>query len=125
MSDTKLKGALPKDDEANGLAGQTWSNRLVGDPEQEYVAIVTFKTSEIKTVPASHSQTPSVIATRFEPVMDEAEAEVLRQKLVDFAAKRRGLVQLPIADAPVNDSALDLDAKVTSIAPKGNGGDAA
>lgn len=98
MAETKLKGSLPKDDEANGLHGGTWANRLVGDPEVEYVALVTFKTADIRITPSAGLQTPTVSVTRFEPVEDEAEAEVLRQKLAGFADKRLGRVPLPSAE---------------------------
>jgi hypothetical protein len=113
MAETKLKGALPKDDEANGLHGGTWATRLVGSPEIEYVALVTFKTADIRITPSAGLQTPTVSVTRFEPVEDEAEAEVLRQKLAGFADKRLGRVPLPSTDAMVTplrgDAVLDVE----------------
>lgn len=107
MAETKLKGSLPKDDEDNGLHGAKWATRLVGAPEQEYVAIVTFKTADIRITPSAGLQTPTVSVTRFEPVEDEAEAEVLRQKLAGFADVRLGRVPLPSSEAG--------DAKVTQL----------
>ena len=95
MAETKLKGSLPKDEEANGLGGPKWATRLVGDPEVEYVAIVTYKTADIKITPSAGLQIPTVSLTRIEPVEDEAEAEVLRQKLAGFADVRLGRVELP------------------------------
>ncbi len=121
MAETKLKGSLPKDNEANGLHGGTWATRLVGDPELEHVAIVTFKTADIKITPSAGLQTPTVQLTRVEPVEDEAEAEVLRQKLAGIADVRLGRVPLPSAEATVTplrgDAVLDVDAP--------EGGDAA
>jgi hypothetical protein len=101
--DAKFKATLPKDEESNGLAGSDWNRELLTDVESEHVAIVTFKTQDMNGL----------------PVTDEAEAEVLRQKLAAFQAQRLGLVQLPINDTvPV---ALDVEAEN----PFSDGGDAA
>lgn len=103
--DAKFKAALPKDEEANGLAGPDWNRQLLNDVESEHVAIVTFKTADMNGLPGYQRAIAGF--TRFEPVTDEAEAEVLRQKLQTIQAARLGLIQLPI---PVSEtSVLDLD----------------
>jgi len=99
MAETKLKGVLPKDEEANGLAGADWNRLLLQRPEDEHVAIVTFRAVDANGLPGHQRAIAGV--TRFEPVMDEAEAEVLRQKVADLSARRLGLTQLP--------SVLDVD----------------
>jgi hypothetical protein len=121
MAETKLKGSLPKDDEANGLGGPKWATRLVGDPELEHVAIVTYKTADIKITPSAGLQTPTVQLTRIEPVEDEAEAEVLRQKLAGFADVRLGRVPLPPSESGAKVTQLPSVLDVTDP----DGGDAA
>lgn len=107
MADAKFKAALPKDDEANGLAGADWNRRLLTNVEEEHVAIVTFRAVDQHGLPGH--QVAFAGFTRFEPVTDEAEAEVLRQKLQGIAAERRGLTQLPIEEPAVESPELDLD----------------
>ena len=63
------------------------------------MALVTFKTADIKITPSAGLQIPTVSLTRIEPVEDEAEAEVLRQKLAGIADVRLGRVPLPAAEA--------------------------
>jgi hypothetical protein len=111
--DVKFKAALPKDEEANGLAGSDWNRQLLTDVETEHVAIVTFKTADMNGLPGYQRAIAGFV--RFEPVTDEAQAEVLRQKLAAISAERLGLTQLPIND---NVSVLDFDAP-------SEGGDAA
>lgn len=96
MAEVRLKAALPKDEESNGLVG--WASRLLEDPELERVAIVTFVTVKEEIDIAAGSHTPIIQLTRVEPVADEAEAAVLAGKLHDMAADRTGLVQLPLDD---------------------------
>lgn len=109
MADAKFKAALPKDDEANGLAGADWNRLLLQRPEEEHVAIVTFRAVDAQGLPGYQRAIAGF--TRFEPVTDEAVAEKLRQKLQGIAAERRGLTQLPIEEqpAPVEGPELDLD----------------
>ena len=119
MADAKFKAALPKDDEANGLAGADWNRRLLTNVEEEHVAIVTFRAVDQHGLPGH--QVAFAGFTRFEPVTDEAEAEVLRQKLQGFAAERRGLTQLPI-EVPVAPESpeLDLDTPLEEQAEHGD-----
>lgn len=115
MADAKFKAALPKDGEANGLAGADWNRRLLTKVEEEHVAIVTFRAVDQHGLPGH--QVAYAGFTRFEPVLDEAEAEVLRQKLQGIAAERRGLTQLPIEDrVPVAEPELDLETPLEELA---------
>lgn len=109
MADAKFKATLPKDNEANGLAGADWNRRLLTNVEEEYVAIVTFRAVDQHGLPGH--QVAYAGFTRFEPVTDEAVAEKLRQQLQGIAAERRGLTQLPIEEpvAPVEGPELDLE----------------
>lgn len=107
MADAKFKATLPKDDEANGMAGADWNRRLLTHVEEEYVAIVTFRAVDAQGLPGY--QRAMAGFTRFEPVLDEAEAEVLRQKLQAIAAERRGLTQLPIEEPPPAAEGPELD----------------
>ncbi|WP_243063229.1 hypothetical protein [Humibacter sp. RRB41] len=110
MSDTKLKGALPKDDEANGLAGSEWANRLLDDPQKQHVAVITFVTAKKDTDFASGKVTATAQITRIEPVADEAEAQVLLNKLFDLASARTGRTQLDIPEPVKGAAVLDLNA---------------
>ncbi len=110
MSDTKLKGTLPKDDEANGLAGSDWANRLLDDPQKQHVAIITFVTAKKDTDYANGKVTAIAQITRIEPVADDAEAEVLLNKLLDLAQSRTGQTQLDIPKPVAGASVLDLNA---------------
>jgi hypothetical protein len=105
LSETKLKGTLPKDDEANGLHGTEWANRI-WDEQNEHVAIITFTGANKNIDRSSGKATVVAQITRIEPVADQAEAEVLLNKLFDLAAERTGQTQL---DLPKSKGAAVLD----------------
>jgi len=111
MADAKFKAALPKDEEANGLAGSEWNRRLLEHIDDEYVALVTFTPVDAKGLPGF--QTAVAGFTRFEPVTDEAEAEILREQIAAVSAKRLGKQQLPINETP--EPPKGRSAKVTQL----------
>lgn len=99
MSETKLKAGLPKDDEANGLAGSSWANRLLDDPTRSVVAVVTLQAATKTTDFGAGKVSVGVQVTAIEPVLDEAEAGVLADKLLALRSDRLGGVKTPL-DVP-------------------------
>lgn len=109
MADTKLKVQLPKDDdEANGLVGQKWAHRFLEDTDDTFVAIVLLSPRQKITDFAKGTTVPVVSIVRIEAFEDEAEAEVLRQKMVEHSAERLGLQQLPLPTPIRGVDVLDL-----------------
>jgi hypothetical protein len=124
VSETKLKSALPKDDEANGLAGSDWANRILADPVKQHVAIITFTAAKKDTDFASGKVTAIAQITRIEPVADEAEADVLLNKMLDLSSARTGQTQLDLPSVK-GAAVLDLNAGLNDFDGGDEGPDAA
>lgn len=108
MSDVKLKAALPKDDEANGLAGSKWADEF-DSTDKPVLALVVLQTEEVTEKRASHSRIPKIAITRIEPITDAEEAAELLERMQVLAEKRNGVTRLDIPEPPRLSTALDFD----------------
>lgn len=91
----KVSGALPADDNRNGLDAQVAN--LVNDPHTLRVAFVVYRTVKKVEDTETGVVVPTIGFTRFEPVctLDELP-EDLKERMLDAAAKRTGAEPLPL-----------------------------
>jgi hypothetical protein len=107
MSSVKLKAVLPKDDEANGLAGDKWAETFV-ESNAPVVVIAVLQTDEVTEKRASHSRIPKVTILRIEPVTDAGEASELIERMQALMEARNGIASLDMEPAS-NVTVLDFE----------------
>lgn len=91
----KVSGALPADDNRNGLDAQVAN--LVNDPHTLRVALVVYRTVKKVEDTETGVVVPTIGFTRFEPIctLDDLPAD-LSDRILDAAAKRTGREALPL-----------------------------
>lgn len=98
----KVSGALPADDNRNGLDAQV--NALLNEPHELRTALVVYRTVKVTEDVETGVKVPTIGFTRFEPIcrLDELP-EDLKQRILDAAAKRTGREALPLDTVEVVD----------------------
>ncbi|GAA0189684.1 hypothetical protein GCM10008944_01380 [Cytobacillus oceanisediminis] len=91
----KLSGALPANDQKNGLDAQVAN--LINEPNVNRVGFVVFKTKSINEDVEHGTKVPTIGIERFEPIctLDELPDEI-GELIVNAAAKRTGGEPLPL-----------------------------
>lgn len=90
----KLTSALPKADEANGLAAI--ADRLVADPHAMHVAVVVLDCSQVTTDTDTDDKVPTARVRRIEIVDDGEDKDRLRALAQRAFEKRTGKTVLPL-----------------------------
>lgn len=108
MTNVKLKAALPKDAEFNGLGEKAVADFLA-DLRRPRVAIVVLQAEEVTRSLANGTEVPKVVITRIELVEDTEEERDLIRRAQALSEVRTGNTPLPTVGGAVDDSALDFD----------------
>lgn len=91
----KVSGALPADDNRNGLDAQVAN--LINEPHELRVALVVYRAVKVTEDIETGVKVPTIGFTRFEPIctLDELPAD-LSETILAAAAKRTGREALPL-----------------------------
>lgn len=91
----RLAGALPGDEEINGL--DAWAERMVEQPERVLIGLVWLDAREIKDVTDTGARIPVARVRRIEIVSTAKEApQELRDLALRLHEERTGKTPLPI-----------------------------
>ena len=97
MTNVKLKAALPKDDENNGLGAGAVEDFLA-DPKKPRVGIVVLQAKGEHKDYANGTRQPEVSITRIELITDADEADDLIKRAQVLSEKRTGNTPLQIVE---------------------------
>jgi len=103
----KLKAALPKDDEANGLDDGV-RDELLADPRKLRVGLVVFAVEETTKSLATGQETPKLRIERIELLTDAEEADDAVRRIQALSEVRTGNSPLPGGKGKA-EAALDFD----------------
>lgn len=101
----KLKAALPKDDESNGL-DESVAQEFLAEPRKLKVGIVVLAVEETTTSLATGLVTPKVRIERIELFTDSDEADTAIRRMQALSEVRTGNTPLPTIG---KGDALDFD----------------
>lgn len=105
MTNVKVKTALPKDEETNGL-GDVARKEFLADLKKPRVAIVVLQPEEVTKSLSNGVEVPKLAITRIELIEDAEEAEQLVKRAMVLSERRTGSTPLP---TPEHDDALGFD----------------
>jgi hypothetical protein len=91
----RLAGALPGDEEINGL--DSWAERMVERPERVILALVWLDVRKIEDITDTGERTPVARVRRIEPISEAKKApQELRDMALRLHEERTGKTPLPI-----------------------------
>lgn len=108
MTNVKVKAALPKDEETNGL-GDVARKEFLADLKKPRVAIVVLQPEEVTKSLANGVEVPKLAITRIELIEDAEEAEELVQRAMVLSERRTGNTPLPTIGGQVEDDGLGFE----------------